>query len=120
MRRVPPTIVSNISRRSRSSGVALEYVAAWMTCENAPSVSSNVRTSPSCSVTAGWHARCGALLAKALPSLVSTTAEASSLRWSFAHRRVSSSQQPKNPVPPVTNTRAPRSSSHSPLVCAST
>ena len=35
-------------------------------------------------------------------------------------QKLSTSQHPKNPVPPVTNSRSPRISSHSPCVCSET
>ncbi len=50
---------------------------------------------------------------------VSTTADAPRSSRAFAQSRVSSSQQPRKPVPPVRKTRAPRSSCQTSPACSS-
>src|SRR5919107_3866106 len=62
----------------------------------------------------------GARRRKRPASRVRTTADAPSRNSSFALRKLSSIQPPKKPVPPVTNRRLPRRSSHKPSVCSRT
>src|ERR1035437_954498 len=91
-----------------------------MTKVNVPDGNEKLRTSPSRKIKSERPARCGILAAKDFGLRVSTTAEAFNPRWSLAQAKLSNSQQPKNPVPPVMKIRCPRNSSQSPSVWART
>ena len=110
----PSTIVSNISSGFSSLSFALASVAAWITWENLPGGNSNERMSPVCKLNGRMRGQVGRFGRNAAGLRVNTTAEAPSLSLSLAQTKLSSSQQPKKPVPPVMKIRCPRNSSHKP------
>ena len=100
-------MVSNIVSGASVLSETLASVAAWMTCVNGPSGKAKSRTSPLCKRRSERPARCGTLRPKAAALRVSTTASAPRPSASLAQAKLSSSQQPKKPVPPVMNRRPP-------------
>ena len=79
-----------------------------MTKGNVPDGNEKSRTSPAIKIKSERPARCGILAAKDFGLRVSTTAVAFNPSLSLAHARLSKSQQPKKPVPPVIKIRWPR------------
>ncbi len=111
-------MVDSISSGSSAACCALASVAAWITQRNSPAGKSKSRTSPASSVIAGSLARCGHLVANFTGLRDRTVACAPRPSARLMWQKLSTSQHPKKPVPPVRNRRCPRISGQSSCVCA--